>query len=406
MTLTFLTQYYPPETGAPQNRLHSLARHLKAFGHSVDIITAMPNYPRGEILESYRWKMFCRDSIDDIIVQRCWIYASKSNGIVFKLLSYFSFVITSLIVGLRSDKSDYLLCESPPLFLGMTAVILAKRKGAKLIFNVSDLWPESAEKLGIVGDGMILRLTYRLEAWLYRRAYLVTGQTQGIVSNIGRRFPKVRTLWLPNGVDKEAYTSAATDRNWRAFYGLEGKKLFIYAGILGHAQGLEVIIKAAFRLKARTDIAFVLIGDGPLKRELEVHNDRLSANVVFIPNQPKANALGIVSEAYACIIPLKKLDLFKGAIPSKIFDSLALGIPILLGVEGEAKELFIDRAQAGLCFEPENEAQLEQAILGILLHPQVRDEKGMNGRFFVMEHFDRGKIAQKFLQHLTHQVHG
>ena len=400
MKITILTQYYPPETGAPQNRLRSLAGHAQAAGHEVNVITAMPNYPKMQVFDDYNGKLFHDEIVDGIRIYRGWIYASRRLGIVSRLLSYFSFVVTSLFAGMKSGKTDYLFCESPPLFLGLSAVLLAKLKGAKLIFNVSDLWPESAEKLNIIRNRMLLRLTYGLEAWLYRFSFLVTGQTQGIVADISRRFPKVRTFWLPNGVDAAVYAETKADGNWRSGLGLEGKKLFLYAGILGHAQGLDIIIKAASRLRDRASIAFVIIGAGPLSQELQELNEHLSAGVVFIPNTPKAEVMGMIAEAYACIIPLKKLDLFKGAIPSKIFDPLALGVPILLGVEGEAKELFIDQGKAGIFFEPENEEQLVQSVLKITGNVELRNELGTNGRFFVNKHFDRKTIAANFLQQL------
>lgn len=400
MRLTILTQYYPPETGAPQNRLHSLAKHIKAAGHEVNVVTAMPNYPQMQVFANYSGKIFHREISNGICIYRSWIYVSTSKGILARLLSYFSFVVTSLFTGMRSWETDYLLCESPPLFLGMSAVILTKLKGAKLIFNVSDLWPESAEKLNIVNNATLLRLAYKLEEWLYRCSFLVTGQTQGIVADISRRFPTVRTFWLPNGVDEEVYAATKTGGTWRSRLGLNEKKLFMYAGILGHAQGLDIIIKAASRLRDRADIAFVIIGDGPLKRELQELNEHLSAGVIFIPNTPKAEVMGMVAEAYACIIPLKKLDLFKGAIPSKIFDPLALGVPILLGVEGEARELFINQGRAGIFFEPENEEQLVQSIRKISDSKQMRDELGANGRCFVNQRFNREIIAACFLQQL------
>lgn len=401
MKITILTQYYPPETGAPQNRLHSLARHLKAAGHEVEVLTAMPNYPKMEVFDGYEGKLVHRETIDGIHVRRSWIYVSRKKGVAARLLNYFSFVLSSLFTGLRAPRADYLLCESPPLFLGLSAWLLARARGAKLIFNVSDLWPESAERLGIVGDGTMLRLAYRLEAWLYRSSHVVVGQTQGIVGDIYRRFPEVRTFWLPNGVDEEVYAQTEADRTWRSPLGLDGKKVFLYAGILGHAQGLDVIVRAASSLRDRPDVAFVIIGDGPMKSELEGLNERLGAGVVFLPNTPKAEVMRMVADAYACIVPLKRLDLFKGAIPSKIFDPLALGVPILLGVDGEARELFIERGRGGIFFEPESEEGLVRGVRALSDDPALRDEMGVNGRSYVMEHFNRRNIAAAFLQQLT-----
>lgn len=403
MRITILTQYYPPETGAPQNRLQSLALNLKAKGHEIEILTAMPNYPKMQVYEGYRGKFLKKEMMDGILVRRSWIYVSESKSIMPRLCNYFSFVFTSLITGLRSKSPDYLLCESPPLFLGLSAYVISRLKGAKLIFNVSDLWPESADKLDVVKNKTMLNMAYRLESWLYRKSFLVTGQTQGIVKDISTRFPKIPVFWLPNGIDEEVYAFDKVDESWLDEYGIRGKKLFMYAGILGHAQALEVIIYARELLKGREDVAVVIIGDGPLKGQLQELNKETGAGVIFIPNTPKDKVMQMVHAAYGYIVPLRRLDLFKGAIPSKIFDPLALGIPVLLGVEGEAKELFIDSGKAGLAFEPENARELADAMVELLDHPEQRNEYGRSGKEYVRQYFNRKNIAQAFLDRLSAQ---
>jgi glycosyltransferase involved in cell wall biosynthesis len=214
MKILFLTQYYPPEVGAPQNRLHELAVRLKKKGIDVEVLTAMPNYPNSEIREEYKGGRIKEENIDGVQVYRSGIYVSKSTGIISRLLNYFSFVWTSYWRGRKLGNYDYLLVESPPLFLGYSAMRLSKRLKAKMIFNVSDLWPESAEKMGVVTNSFLLKMAYRLEAKCYRRAALVTGQTQGIVDNIEGRFPQTRTYWLPNGVDLSFYEPSKYRSCW------------------------------------------------------------------------------------------------------------------------------------------------------------------------------------------------
>ena len=400
MRFTILTQYYPPEIGAPQNRLRSLARNILAAGHEVEVITAMPNYPGMRIHGGYRGRLFSEEDIDGIRVRRSWVYASNRKGTIPRLLNYFSFMFSCLFIGLGKGRSDYLVCESPPLFLGLSAVAIAMKKRSRLVFNVSDLWPESALKLGIVDEGIVLQAAYRLESWLYNKSFLVTGQTQGITRNIEKRFSKVATLWLPNGIDVDVVSNIEPDSAWRKAYGLEGKKVFMYAGILGHAQGLEVIIESAAGLADERDIAFVIVGDGPLANELRQKNHDLGGSVLFLPSVSKREIMNIIADAYACVVVLKKLDLFRGAIPSKIFDPLSVGVPILLGVEGEAKELFIDQARAGIAFEPENSRELMESVRSIARDGPMRDEMGKRGKAFVHECFDRRQIAQTLLERL------
>jgi glycosyltransferase involved in cell wall biosynthesis len=402
MKFLILSQYYPPETGAPQNRLHSLALNLVKNGCEVEVLTAMPNYPKMEVFDSYRGLSYFKEHIDGIKVHRSKIYVSKSKGVFKRLLNYFSFVLSSIRVSNKLSKTDYVICESPPLFLGISALYLSRRLNAKLIFNVSDLWPESAEKLNIVSNKFFLNLAYKLEEYLYKKSFLVTGQTQGIVANINKRFPNISTLWLPNGIDKEVY-EVPENKDWITEYGIEGKKVYVYAGIIGHAQGLDVIIKTKnwlvnneFALSKK--VTFVIIGDGPDKQRLEALNEELKTNIIFIPNTPKIEVLKMLKACHGYIVPLKKLDLFLGAIPSKIFDALGLSKPILLGVDGEAKSLFIDQGKAGIYFEPENEISLAKVIVELENNPLKALAYGKSGNIFATKNFDRKNIAKKFLE--------
>ncbi len=402
--LLILTQYYPPETGAPQNRLHELALRIKAAGIDVEVLTAMPNYPKMEIFEGYKGKRYLEEEIDGIKVYRSRIYVSKSRGMLARLLNYFSFVWTSFFTGVRKlDKYDYLMFESPPLFLGISAYLLAKFKKAKLIMNVSDLWPESAEKLGLVTNRFFLSLATWLEEFLYRKSVLITGQTQGIVRDISARFPDKKTYWLPNGVDLTYFKNESVESSWRNDQGFaEDDFLLLYAGIVGHAQGLEILINAAERIKDYAGIYILVLGDGPEKEKLlRMKKDRNIENIRFYDPVLKTEMPAIVKAVDVAVVPLKKLPLFEGAIPSKIFENLAMEKPILLGVKGEAKELFIDQGRAGLYFEPENDEDLAIQILA-LKNGDVATvaELGKNGRAYVERKFDRNKIASAFYNEL------
>jgi len=402
MKLLILTQYFPPETGAPQNRLYELAVRLESKGVNVDILTAMPNYPKMEIFEEYKGKKYVEEEMDGLKIYRSRIFVSKSKGVVKRLMNYFSFVITSYIRGRKLSDYDYLLCESPPLFLGYSAMRLSKRLNAKLIFNVSDLWPESAEKLDLVSNKFFLKMAYNLEAKLYKESYLVTGQTQGIVKSITERFSQKTVFWLPNGVDVSKYNPRDVEAfGFREKYNIGIDDIvFFYGGIIGHAQGLDVIVNVAERFKNQP-VKFVLMGSGPEKNELLNLNKSLGLNnVVFADPVGRNEIAGVIKEIDVSLVPLRKLDLFMGAIPSKIFEILAMEKPILLGVDGEAKELFIDEGQAGWFFEPENLDDLELKIKEIIQNPIELGLRGKNGRKYVSEKFNRDIIVQKFYDFL------
>jgi glycosyltransferase involved in cell wall biosynthesis len=404
LELLILTQYFPPEVGAPQNRLFELAVRLRKKNVNVSVLTAMPNYPQMEIYPAYRNKKFMLEEMEGLKVYRSSIYVSRSKSIVSRMRNYFSFVISSMRAGRKIEgKFDFLLCESPPLFLAYSAMYLAKQKKAKLIFNVSDLWPESAEKLGVVRNKWLLKMAYRLEARVYKRSALVTGQTNGICSDIQSRFPFVKTYWLPNGVDLQYYDPAKIlPGNWREENHFKPSDfIFIYAGILGIAQGLEIILEAASALRSESDIKFVVMGSGPEKEKLIGMKKALHLNnVIFVEPVSKSQMPVVLKNVNAAIIPLKKLDLFLGAIPSKIFESLAMEIPLLLGVDGEARDLFITRGKCGLFFEPGNSAALIKSVTQLVAHKENALELGKNGRKFVNEYFNREIIAAQFYHQL------
>ena len=404
MKLLILTQYYPPEIGAPQNRLHELAVRLKANGIAIEVLTALPNYPVSEIMKGYENGKNRYEEIDGIPVHRAWIHVSKSKGIVSRLLNYFSFVWSSYWIGRKMKHFDYLLVESPPLFLGYSAMALAKKLNAKLIFNVSDLWPESAEKLGIVTNKRLLNLAYNLEAKCYTKAHLITGQTQGIVDDIRSRFPEKRVYWLPNGVDVSFYNQTLIQAgNFREKNGFsEEAILFFYGGIIGHAQGLEVILNAANLLQEHSKIQFILQGSGPEKPQLENLKAKSQlSNVHFLEPVPKAEMPAILQAIDVALVPLKNLPLFQGAIPSKVFEALAMEVPLLLGVDGEARQHFIENAEAGWFFEPENVEALCSLVQKLVANPNSIQKAGANGRKYVSTHFNRDQIAASLYTHLT-----
>jgi glycosyltransferase involved in cell wall biosynthesis len=403
MKILFLTQYFPPETGAPQNRLYELALKMKGLGAEVTVLTAFPNYPKYETFEGYRGKFYQKEEISGVEIHRAYIFARPGKSMGLRLLNYFSFVFSSLWAGLfKIEKTDLIFCESPPLFLGWTAVWLKRWHRARLLFNISDLWPESAVKLGLVKNPLLLRASTWLEEWIYKNADLISGQTQGIVADIRRRFPSKPLFWLKNGVDTAEFSSRLTERDWRSENGFADSDLLLYfGGLLGYAQGLDCLLRAAVQLRDLPQVKFVIVGEGPEKaRLMQMKLDLEAQNVYFFPSVQKSEIADVIAAMNAGIIPLRKLDLFLGAIPSKIFEILCLKKPLLLGIEGEAKMLFVEQGEAGWAFEPENASQLAALIRQIAAAPETLHKKGENGYRYVREHFDRRQIAEDFWQFL------
>ena len=325
-TFVILTQYFPPEIGAPQYRLYELAKSLKNNKFRVIVLTALPNYPKNEIYEGYRCEKYRFDIMDDIEVHRFTLYIPKKRTPFKRLFQYISFAYNVIKYSKRvlTEEIDYLFWETPPIFLGWAAYVLKKRTGAKLITNVSDLWPESIEKLGIIKNKIILKPLYWFESFLYKKSVLVTGQTKGIISNISNRFPKVKTYWLPNGISADLFEYSYTKPTiWRKNHNFdENDFLIVYAGIIGYAQGLEIVIEAAKKLN-NYPIHFLIFGEGPELYKLESRINEVT-NVHLMGTITRKEIPTIIRAEDVALIPLRNIDLLQGAIPSKFLNILLL----------------------------------------------------------------------------------
>jgi glycosyltransferase involved in cell wall biosynthesis len=395
LKIAILTQYYPPEIGAPQNRLSNLAGHLVSSGHSVTVLTAMPNYPLGRIYDGYGG-IFSHELRDGVSVLRTFIYATRKSDVLRRVLNYFSFVISSAIIGTaKLGKQDFLMLESPPLFLGLSALLLARVTGARLIVNVSDLWPDSVARVGIIKrNSVVYKMCLSLEAMLYRNAWLVTGQTKGIVASIRTRFPESDVYHLPNGVDLGRFDGIPSASAREELGGREGF-VVVYAGLHGLAQALSQVLEAAAILQAEGKRArFYFIGDGPEKQALGEQARNLELrHVFFTPSIPNAEIPPVLASADAVLVPLRKG--FDDAVPSKLYEAMASGTAILATSEGEAAEL-LQSARAGLVVPPENPEALAAAIRQLMEDPELRRRLASNARQLVADEYDRQKIAHRF----------
>lgn len=397
--LVILTQYYPPETGAPQNRLSDLARRMTAQGYQVEVLTALPNYPENSVFDHYRGRENTSEMLDGIRVNRVGIYVPKQKTFIKRILHYLSFVFNVLCYGGRLVReADIVLMESPPIFIAWAGVYLSKKWGAKLIVNISDLWPQSAVEMGMLSFVPGVWAAQKLEDWMYKKAALVTGQTQGIVTDIQRRFPDKKVRLFPNGVDTSSYKNLPDRQKARARFRW-GNELFVigYAGVLGHAQKLEQILDAGLLLKDLPQIHFALFGDGPCKQKLQDRIEKEQITNVKIYSKVSAEEMPAVYAGMDCgCVPLGKEKIFKGARPSKMFEMMASGLPLALCAEGESVEILNapQGGPAGFHAFPEQPEIFAKKIREIVFQPQALKEMGARGREFVFEHFDRENIAK------------
>jgi glycosyltransferase involved in cell wall biosynthesis len=398
LRVIFLTHYFPPEVGAPQTRLFELAQRCTAAGHAVTVVTGFPNYPTGVIPVDYRGKRSMDEKLDGIRVLRTSVYATRNRGFVRRILNHLSFALSSLTAIRKVGPTDVIFVESPPLLIGLAVLIYRRFKRAPFIFNVSDIWPQSAVELGALRNPLAIRLAEMLELYLYGQAARVSVVTPGMIERLAARgVPRQKLFLLTNGVDTATFKPADPDRELAGRLGLNGQKIFLYAGTHGLAQGLGVILDAA-RLTTKADVMYVLAGEGAEKEALVARaNAEGIANVRFLPNQPKSMMPALLNLAYATIIPLRRLDLFKSALPSKMFESMAAARPIVAAVWGEAADL-VEAAACGLVVAPEDSNALHAAVERLAADPGLAGTLGRNGRDYVIEHFDRKDIAARFVE--------
>ena len=402
MRFLVLSQYFPPEVGATQVRLSSMCRELVRAGHQVDVVTAMPHHPVGEIFPRYRRRFSCLEFQDGVRVRRTWLYAAAGSG-WRRILSYFSFMVTSLYSITRVRAPDYIFVDSPPLFLGITGWLASVYWKCPFIFNVADLWPDSVLDLGVMKEGAFIKAAFWLEGWIYKRAQFVNAVTRGIYDVLLNRknVPAAKILFLPNGVDTNIVQPLPSDESLKKQLGLTGKRIAIYAGNHGFAAGAEQILQAAKLLESHPDLHFLFVGDGPDKPRLQSLATELQLqNTTFLDSVPLESMSSYLSIADIALITLRKAGVTRGARPAKTFVMMAAAKPIILAAEGEAEEL-IASSGAGVIVPPDEPEQFASAILAMHEDSEGAREMGLRGLAYVREKFEWSKLVGNWLKQLS-----
>lgn len=341
MKIVILTQYFLPEMGAPQNRLFDMAKGLKKMGWEVCVVTAMPNYPTGKIFKAYRGKFSYTEFVDGIEVKRYWLYPSNSPNALPRIVSMLSFSFTCLFsfFFISRKKPEYLLVESPPLTLAFTGWMLAKFSRTKLILNISDLWPLSAKELGAINDGILYRWLVQLEHFLYLKAFICMGQSQEIIDYIARTCPD-KVYLFRNGVDTRRFEQSQANTVRR--------NQLVYAGLLGVAQGVLSICKHINFAELNSELH--IYGTGAEREKIVAYLKENPARGIFYQGILMRDEMPAVLSSYGgTLIPLVR-NIY-GAVPSKIYEAMAAGLPIIFSGEGEGASI-IERSKAGWVCTP------------------------------------------------------
>lgn len=401
MRILYVSQYYPPEMGAPSARVSELAREWVARGHQVTVLTAFPHHPHGFKRPEDRRVLTRREKDGAVDVVRTYVFAAKNAGFLMRIASYVSFMMSAIIIGgFRVGRPDVVIATSPQLFTGVAGRVLALLKRRSFVFEVRDLWPESIVTVGAMREGLAIRMLKRLAAWLYRSAdRIVTvgeGYRRGILA--GYRVDPAKISVVTNGVELNHYSFSPEDRerirrerNW------QDETVVLYLGTHGMAHGLDFVLNAAGRAAVASKLRFVFVGDGAEKANLQKQAaDMKLENVTFLPPVDKRGVVDLYAASDICLVPLRRVDLFKDVLPSKIFEIMAMRRPIVISVDGEARKE-VERANAGIYVEPENVEQLCAAVEALRSDPAMSVKLGNNGRKHVERYFSRGVLAQRYL---------
>lgn len=398
MHILFLTDNFPPEVNAPASRTFEHCRVWVAAGHQVTVITCAPNFPTGKVFSGYKNKLWQTEEMDGIRVIRVWSYITANEGFTKRILDYVSFMHSAVLAALFVRKPDLVIGTSPQFFTACAAYLVGFLKRIPFVFELRDIWPESIKAVGAMKDSLVIRLLEKIELFLYRKARLIVSVTHSFKDILIRRgIDGNKIEVITNGVDAARFFQMDKDQELVKRYHLEGQLVAGYVGTHGMAHHLETILEAAAIAQANGDqIKFILLGNGARKAELvKLAGEMQLQNVLFIDSVPKAEVPRYWSLLDVSIIHLKKMDLFTSVIPSKLFECMAMGIPVLHGVAGESAKIVKDN-QAGLVFEPEDAQTLYQYLLKLKMDQNLYQTFRTNG-LAAAQKYDRTHLAIQFL---------
>lgn len=401
--------------GAPAARAAELARHWAEAGHDVTVLTGFPNHPTGVVPEEWRprlRRLTYHETVGGVQVIRTWLWPLPNRKAHERMRNYASFCFSAGLRGLAVDRPDVIIATSPQLLVGLAGWWLGSARQIPFVFEVRDLWPESLTAVGVGDENSLLHRTLaRIARFLYDRSDHIVVVTPAFKEHLVERWrvPAEKISIVENGVETELFapSSPSQDQMLRQQIGAGGKFLASYIGTLGNAHGLETLIDAAERLRSQNpDILFLLIGEGAEKERIKaLAQSRGLDNVRFLDQQPREKIPAFISASDVCLVLLKKTDVFKTVIPTKMLEFMSCARPVILGVEGQAQQI-VEEAQAGIVIDPENAAALAQAVNQLAGNRELGLTLGEKGREYIQRNFSRARTAEKYIQVLQSEVLG
>jgi len=399
MHLLFLTDNFPPEVNAPASRTYEHSREWVSSGEQVTIITCTPNFPKGKVFPGYKNKLWQTEFIDGIKVIRVWTYITANEGFFKRTLDYVSFMVSAVIASFFVKKVDIVIGTSPQFFTVFAAYLVGLFKRKPWVFELRDLWPEPFRVLGVIKNEFILKSLERLEIYLYKKSSLIISVTNSFKADLIKRGVNPQKIKvIKNGVDTSFFKKSERDLQLVEELNLEEKFVLGYIGTHGMAHALYVVLDAAkiIQAKHKDRFIFIFLGDGAKKNSLKKYAQNLElSNVIFFDTVAKNEVRKYWSILDTLIVHLRKSIVYTKVIPSKLFESVSMGVPVLHGVEGESAEI-VTSNNLGKLFEPENSKDLAEKILWISKHNNWLSETQENLEK-VAKQFDRKKLAKDML---------
>lgn len=407
MHILFLSDNFPPESNAPATRLYEHAVRWVDAGHRVTVVTCAPNFPEGVVFPGYRNRWYSVEDVDGIRVVRVRTYITPNEGFVRRILDYLSFMVSGTIAGIGQRRPDVVVASSPQFFAAVAGWLVSAVKRRPFVFEVRDLWPASIIAVGAMKKNLMIRLLERLELFLYRRATRVVTVTGAFKRDlVTRHIPADKIDVVRNGVDLRRFEPRAAEPGTAAELGLDGCFVVGYIGTHGLAHGLETVIEAAEHLRERTDIAFLFVGSGAAKEDIEARvADKKLTNVTLLPRQPKERMPELNALCDLAVVPLRDNATFTTVLPSKIFECMAMGVPMLVSVpEGEATEL-VREHQCGVVVPPEAPQQMADTITALTADPEHMQAM-QTACVAAAPYFSRDKQADAMLHAISNSLSG
>ncbi|MBU1083578.1 MAG: glycosyltransferase family 4 protein [Candidatus Omnitrophica bacterium] len=401
MKINVICHYYPPEIGAPQARLSEMASEWVKQGHNVTVLTGLPNHPTGIIPHEYRGKIFMEETRDGVRIWRHWLYATPNEGILKKTLAHISFMVSLICLSLfRGKRPDVIIVSSPNFFSVISTYILSGVRRVPYIFEVRDLWPGIFIDLGVLKNKYLIKILESVELFLYRKSAAVVPVTNEFARDIERRgISSDKIEVITNGADLDTCRLSPINTLLRSQLGIpEDNFVISYTGAHGISHGLRKVLEAAEYLKDEKDISFVFVGEGAVKKELVKTAEKKGLkNVIFLPGRKREEAVELYRVADVCLVPLRDVPGFNAFIPSKMFEIMACGKPIIASLKGESADI-LERSEAALVIPPEDPEELVKAVRILKGDPARCAQMGEKGRRFAEEHYDRKKLAGRYLE--------